>query len=221
MPKKVVILPHLKLVTFIFSHLDPGHQKPPTAGFAGIPDVCDCVCVLICVAVFWAWSPQKECLGWEWGQGWFPHPAKSCRCPEEFIWKLQPQTRGLGVLLTLAQLFCGPSGNGFGAHGNHFPHREGVRPQQAVWGNKSRDQKDLYPPADLQGNFPSHRTAQRGVWALGREKNLGFQDAAPGLGVKPRPGKGRGGCLQGTQGGGSRQRVASSTPPPPTPPRPD
>lgn len=28
-PKQVIILPHLKLVTFIFSHLDPGHQKLP------------------------------------------------------------------------------------------------------------------------------------------------------------------------------------------------
>ena len=30
-----------------------------------------------------------------------------------------------------------------------------MRPQQAVWGNKSRDQKDLYPPSHLQGKLYS------------------------------------------------------------------
>lgn len=57
---------HLGLVTGIFSHRGPGHQPLPPADFPGIPEICwDCFCVLMCVALFGAWSPQKECLGWE------------------------------------------------------------------------------------------------------------------------------------------------------------
>lgn len=55
----------------------PRARAPPPAGFPGFPNAWDCLCVLICLALFRAWSPQKECLGWEWGQGWFLCSAKS------------------------------------------------------------------------------------------------------------------------------------------------
>lgn len=45
---------------YLFSHLDPGHQKPPIAGFPGIPDACGCSCFLVYVALFGAWSPPKD-----------------------------------------------------------------------------------------------------------------------------------------------------------------
>lgn len=51
---------------YLFSHLDPGPQTPPAAGFPGIPDACSCFCFLSCPPG--ALESLEECLAWERGR---------------------------------------------------------------------------------------------------------------------------------------------------------
>lgn len=147
-------------------------------------------------------------------------PSKEPLTPRDVsLWKGACSLRleGGGAPSPQAQLAShGPPGNCLGAHRDHFPYREGVRPQQAVWGDKSRDQKDLHPPADLQGNpLPLHSEggrhghgpgAGRGLEMFSTGQLQGWGEAQTRLWEERLP--------QRARGGGSRQGMTSRSPHP-------
>lgn len=111
-----------------------------------------------------------------------------------------------------------PPQNGLEIHWRLFPHRERVRPQQAVWGHKSGDQEDLYTPIDLQGSpIPllddggrgaqhRHGTSER------RVQKLLTVNAVEGMGLSHHQGRREETTCSGVQGRSSRQGVPSRSP---------